>query len=248
MSTYKELVYLVSDEMKNVSDDSIITLDHIAFVLDKHRASVLKQLYSNIKKEIPEANIQTICVDLEYVDNGNCCCGYLKSVQEIPYTMTIMTPSISTKGCGKSKLNYVSPQRFDYVGSSRYTSNMIYVTIKGDRHIYIKSDNPQFAYLEKVTVAGIFENSLEAAKLKCDNTDISDPDYLIKCDPMESEFPIEAALQPMIVELTLRELLGSLYRPADNENNANDDMSSLYDFMRRNLKSNVQKQIEGGQS
>lgn len=56
MSTYKELVYLVLDELRLHSDDALFTEDHIIFLADKYRAFLLKQKYSDIKKQIPESN------------------------------------------------------------------------------------------------------------------------------------------------------------------------------------------------
>ena len=65
MSTYKHLVYLVLDELKLMSDDSFFTEDHVIFLLNKYRAFLLKQRYSDIRKEIPTSNYQTLCLELE---------------------------------------------------------------------------------------------------------------------------------------------------------------------------------------
>jgi hypothetical protein len=53
---YKELVYLVLDEMKLTNDDSVINENHIVFLASKYRNMILKQRYSDIKKPIPESN------------------------------------------------------------------------------------------------------------------------------------------------------------------------------------------------
>lgn len=50
MSTYRELVYLVLDELKLASDDSTFTEDHVVFLLNRYRTFLLKQRYSDIKK------------------------------------------------------------------------------------------------------------------------------------------------------------------------------------------------------
>ena len=42
MSTYRELVYLVLDELKLVSDDSTFTEDHVVFLLNRYRTFLLK--------------------------------------------------------------------------------------------------------------------------------------------------------------------------------------------------------------
>ena len=53
MSTYKELTYMVLDELKLSSDDAQFTEDHVMFLLNKYRTFLLKQRYSDIKKQIP---------------------------------------------------------------------------------------------------------------------------------------------------------------------------------------------------
>lgn len=54
MSTYRELVYLVLDELKLTSDDALFNEEHVMFLLGKYRGFLLKQQYKDIKKEIPE--------------------------------------------------------------------------------------------------------------------------------------------------------------------------------------------------
>ena len=65
------------------------------------------------------------------------------------------------------------------------------------------------------------------------------------CDILDAEFPLETALISQLIELTVTEIKKALYDPEDIENNANDDLSNLVAFIRNNMKSNLQKQIEG---
>jgi hypothetical protein len=66
MNTYSQVCYLVLDELKLTSDDSLYNEEHVIYLLNKYRAFLLKQKYSNdIKKTIPESNYQTISFDLE---------------------------------------------------------------------------------------------------------------------------------------------------------------------------------------
>ena len=39
----KEMVYIVMDLLKNVSDDAYFTEDHVLFLLNHHRALILKK-------------------------------------------------------------------------------------------------------------------------------------------------------------------------------------------------------------
>ena len=71
------------DQLKLVSDDATYTVEHVLFLSNKYRSLLLKQSYSDIKKQIPESNYQTICLDLIEVPaiSGEPCEGgnYLRS-------------------------------------------------------------------------------------------------------------------------------------------------------------------------
>ena len=54
---------------------------------------------------------------------------------------------------------FVSKERFKYVGHNKYLRNIIYCTLGPDNHIYFNSANPQFKYLKKARVTGIFEDA-----------------------------------------------------------------------------------------
>ena len=56
MATYRELIYSVLDRIKAISDDSIITEDHVIFTIDKVRAALLYQKYGGVKREVIESN------------------------------------------------------------------------------------------------------------------------------------------------------------------------------------------------
>ena len=235
MSTYRELTYMVLDELKLVSDDSHFQEEHILFLLDKYRSFLLKQRYSDVRKEIPDSNYQTICINLEQADaiNGMPCEGadYMKSVQKIPYMMALGTQRISSLDYFQGNFAYVNNERFKYVGNNKYLKTQIYGTIAPDSHLYLKSNNPQIYYLENVKVTGIFEDSSKASELQC-----PDSDGNTACDVMDRTFPLEEALIPPMIELIVKELSGHVYQPADNENNSNDDVERLANYIARNLK------------
>jgi len=242
MSTYRQLTYMVLDELKLVSDDSHFTKEHIMSLLNWYRLFILKQRYSDIKKQIPDSNYQTICIDLEPTNaiDGSACegPGYMKSIQEIPDMITLSVPKVSPIDYFQGNFAYVNRERFKYVGSNRFLRNQIYSTIAPDNHLYMKSNNPQIAYLKKVKVTGIFEDTEKAAELQC-------PDEAgdTACDTLDKNFPLEDALVPVIVELVVKELSGAKYQPKDNENNANDDLATIASYVRSNLKSPLAKQM-----
>ena len=226
MSTYKELVYMCLDELKLYSDDALYTEEHIIFLLSKYRVFLLKQRYSDVKKQIPESNYQTICLDLIEVPaiSGEPCEGgsYLRSKEKIPFLMKIGNPRVYPIDYYQGEITYVSRDRMRYVGYNKYLQNIIYASLGPDNYLYFKSFNPQFLYLEKIRMTGIFEDTLAASELQC-----PDKNGNIVCDVLNREFPIESALVPPLIELVVKELLGAEYRPDDKTNDAKDELTEV---------------------
>ena len=226
MSTYKELVYMCLDELKLYSDDALYTEEHIMFLLGKYRTFLIKQRYSDVKKQIPESNYQTICLDLIKVPaiSGEPCEGgsYLRSKKKIPFLMKIGNPRVYPIDYYQGEITYVSRDRMRYVGYNKYLQNIIYASLGPDNYLYFKSFNPQFLYLEKVRMTGIFEDTLAASELQC-----PDESGNTVCDILDREFPIENALIPPLIQLVVEELTKAEYKPEDKENNSDDDLSEV---------------------
>lgn len=226
MSTYKELVYMCLDELKLYSDDALYTEEHVMFLLGKYRTFLLKQRYSDVKKQIPESNYQTICLDLIEVPaiSGEPCEGgsYLRSKEKIPFLMKIGNPRVYPIDYYQGEITYVSRDRMRYVGYNKYLQNIIYASLGPDNYLYFKSFNPQFLYLEKVRMTGIFEDPKAASELQC-----PDENGDTVCDVLDREFPIESALVPPLIQLVVEELTKAEYKPEDKENNSDDDLSEV---------------------
>ena len=227
MAKYKEIVSMVLDELKVMSDDSIFTEEHIIFLAGRYRSFLLKQrYYSDIKKQIPESNYQTLCLDLtrgEVIEGFPCEGGYyLRSVDDVPDLLPFGNTRIGLPDSYfKGDIAYVSPDRIRYVGENRWMQNIIYASIAGGK-LVLKSSNPQYLYLEKATVCGIFENAEEASDYECDNKGNIDA-----CDILDREFPIEDALIAPLIELITKELSPSIAAPEDRSNNADDGLSGV---------------------
>ena len=223
---WKEAIYLVIDELKLQSDDATYTEEHIMFLLKNYRTFLLKQRYSDIKKQIPESNYQTICLDLIEVPaiSGEPCEGgpYLRSKEKIPFLMKIGNPMIYPIDYYQGDITYVSRERMRYVGYNKYLKNIIYASLGPDNYLYFKSFNPQFLYLEKVRMTGIFEDTLATSELQC-----PDESGDTVCDVLDREFPIENALIPPLIQLVVEELTKAEYKPEDKENNSDDDLSEV---------------------
>lgn len=216
---------MVLDELKLYSDDASYTEEHVMFLLGKYRTFLLKQRYSDVKKQIPESNYQTICLDLIEVPaiSGEPCEGgsYLRSKEKIPFLMKVGNPKVYPVDYYQGEITYVSRERMRYVGYNKYLKNIIYASIGPDNYLYFKSFNPQYLYLEKARMTGIFEDPQAASELQCPN---ENGDTV--CDILDREFPIEDSLVPQLVQLVVQELYNHSRSEEDDENNAKDDLSN----------------------
>ena len=100
----------------------------------------------------------------------------------------------------------------------------------------MRSSNPQYLYLEKVKITGIFADAQLASDLQCSDD--------VKCDILDRVFPIEDPLVSTLVGLVVKELSNAEYKPEDSDNNASDDLSNLAAFIQRNTKSAIAKSLE----
>lgn len=232
MATYGEVTYMILDELQLTSDDTLITRDHVVFLMDKYRSLLLKKYYTDLKKPIPESNYQTICLNLEKVSgvDGDDCSGiYLRSIETIPNTIDVTSPRVSSMDFLGGEITYVSRERMKFVGFNKYLKNITYCCIGPKGKLYMKSSNPQAYYLDKIELSGIFEDSAAASELSCDASE-----DITNCDVLDRKFPLEEALIPVLIEYIVKELSGTIYRPADDANNANDDLANKQSVNARN--------------
>ena len=225
-----ELTYMVLDELKFLSDDSLYTEGHIIFLLKKFRAFLIKKEQDKEKASTDVASefeYHQICLDLEKVPamDGEPCTGgyYLRTTKPIPKILEGTKPRIYPMDFYQGiNISYVTRDRMRFVGTNPYLQNIIYTSLGPDLHLYLNSSNPQFLYLQKLRMSAIFEDMDEAADLLCDENGTSKA-----CDVLDMEFPIRDYLVPPLIELVVKELSGSKYQVADKVNNAADDLSRI---------------------
>lgn len=227
---------MVLDEVKLLSDDAYYTEEHIVFLLGKYRAQVLKQAYSDIKKQIPSSNYQSIVLNIEDF-NFNTVCGHnvqIKSTDTIPSTLGIGKIDVKPMCQFHGEICYTNRERFAYIGNNKWLNNIVYCTKGIDDYLYFKSNNTSYTNLKQVYMTAIFEDYIRAAEM-------ANPSEAL--DVMEIEFPIEEGLASTVISMVVKDILGASLRPKDDHNNAKDDLSDIAQYIAKNVKSNLQKQI-----
>lgn len=219
MQTYGELVYLILDELKLISDDKQFEEEHIIVLINQYRNLLLKQRYSDIRKEMPVSNLQSVNITLSVEDT------ILKSNMPLPTILNLnvqnltIISSISTFWQGE--FSFIDYNQFRYTGYNRWLNSIVYVTIGPDGYLYCKSNNLSFLQLTDITVTSIFENPLEVHNLSTPINETSEDSIL------DIPIPIEGNLLPILKEIIIKELSGAIYRPEDELNNANDNLNKV---------------------
>ena len=243
MYTYNHAIYMVLDFLKISSDDAYYTPDHVAFLLNKYRAYVLKTKYEDTGKTPSDDNYQTLNLKFEVTDKIEGFEGsgqYLKSVGKIPSSLNIGASWLSGADLFDTDLCMVTPVRFRYVGFNKWMRNISYATVCGEQ-LYIKSCNPSIYMLKEGQFRDIFSDPLEAAAASSDAEKDENGNL---CNPFDVEFPLADDLLPLVMQYVVKDLSGGLYKPQDSENNADDDLSKLAQFIRTYIKTPLRRQIE----
>ena len=237
MSTYRELIYMVLDKIKETTDDSSFKEEHVAFLLDKYRPFLLKQRYSDIRKSISQNNYSVFKITLQNTIGSNTTIGYTYNYTvsgAIQQSTTLMPRLVSlnneieefkvynigdsTAGNNQFKGDFstVSLERFKYVGENKWLKNFVYVTIGTDYKLYTKNSTTLTLPTE-LLIQGVLENpKQEVSRILPSVTNYLDMIY-----------PLEDALVPPLLELVTKDLSQGVYAPEDNVNNATDDLSKV---------------------
>jgi hypothetical protein len=242
--TLREIVYMIMDELKLMSDDSYFNEDHVRFLVNKHRANILKQLYAKDNNPPSESNYQTIEVTFKtdgsnneesdndfYFSNKD---SYLSGNATIPTLLSMSKTKVTTKD---SRFGYtislIPKDRMKFVGHNKWLRNIIYCAIDENRlYVYTYYDDLDTSLVgdNELTfkVRGIFEDPESV------NTSI---------DILDKEYPIEPSVVPVLIQSVVAELAPKTIQPEDSYNNASDDRADLARYIHRNLKSDLAKQL-----
>ena len=232
MATYREMVFMCLDQVKQRSDDSFFTEAHVLFLLDTFRKYLLKQQELQQKTELSDNSYQTVCLDLEVsnlISDVPCAGKMLKSKEKIPALAHIGSVYVYPTNYMLNEITFVTKEKFRYAGSSKWTKNFIYATVDPQGYLYFKSANPQHYYLQTARVTAIFDNAEEAAKLSCDTKEN-------RCEWFDNQYPIDGHLEGTLIENVVNVLTNKMQIPEDTSNNANDDITDLANYIASHLK------------
>ncbi len=225
MQTYRSMIYMVFDELKINSDDSVWETDHVVFLLNKYRAFLLKQRYKDLKKDVPFQAYQQLLVEMgDSTILGTA--SLSKSKKTIPNIINFngieLESSVSPVLNGTVNnftydFNLITIDRFKYIGINKWIKNCIYCAFDYSKYLLMKSSSDVTLPSEAI-VNAVLDDPRDIINFM-DEKDIPE-------DLIDLPFPIEEAQVTPILELVIKELGTANYLPEDGLNNAKDDFTS----------------------
>ena len=218
MTTYREAIYMCLDLLKGTSDDFSYTEDHIAYLLDKFRALLLKQRYGNDpKKHIPYSNYQTI----EVIFIPDEVKTVVRSEDPIPSMLQLGIPRIVTPDeyYYDYKFEFTSRERLPFTGNNRFTSMINYCALDEENYVLYRTKPNQwvqsiegYAQLipNKFSIVAVFENPKDLYE-----------------DYMDEVLPIEETLITTLIGMVVDSLAKVVTAPSDTINNGTDENASM---------------------
>ena len=245
MSTFREIVYMVLDQNKLSNDDSYIEPEHVLYIVSKLRAYLLTSKYQKMKSQLSNSNLQTIIVQMEPLAETCCSDMYIaKSVNKVPNLLLLnnyegLIKVSPNSYCYVDKLNYVDAARFPHVGYNKWVPNQTYITIDYDGYLYIKSKDSNILDLEELKLTAVFEDAETAAKMTVKHNECDDAN--VPCDVMDMEFPLEEGLITLLIDHATNAIYAAMSKPQDIKNSANDELSSIIQYVNALLKDRYRK-------
>jgi hypothetical protein len=218
----RELIYTVFEKLNILSDDSNITEELVSSLIDTKRAMLLKQQYAKSAWHMPIEIKQELCMDLTLtnkVDGYSCAGKMLTTSVSLPRSIKIKGkegPLAVRKQDGTEiALTIVAIERLPFLFNNRYTQHLTYCAVDFSGKLLIISKDDKHKFLKTIRVTDIFEDPDTASTLTCD--------YDPAKDSWDIEYPIEAAMADVAIDLVVKELTRSLGIPGDNTNDATDE-------------------------
>tara|TARA_R110000868_G_scaffold33860_3_gene122637 strand:- start:851 stop:1552 length:702 start_codon:yes stop_codon:yes gene_type:complete len=218
----REIIYTVFEKLNILSDDSHITEELVSSLIDTKRAMLLKQQYAKSAWHMPIEVKQELCMDLELVNavDGYSCAGKILSTKvKLPSSIKIKGkegPLNVRLSDGKAiAINVIAIERIPFLFENKFTQHLTYCAVDFSGKLFLISKDNKHKFLKSIKVTDVFEAPDAARELMC-NVDLTK-------EAWEDEYPIEASMSDMVVQMIVQDLTRSLGIPGDNTNDAADD-------------------------
>lgn len=227
MLTLIDLHSELDEELNINNSDSVFDTLYYTDLINTQRALAIRNEYNKNRTFDPGVQ-QAFCVDLELVEEHNCCvnvpigCKILRSTLSIPSAIELhQGPTISSVGpilITKKRFTLIDYNRVPHIGNGRTTAKTIYAFLY-DNYIYIVSKDPMINLLKKAAIRGIFEDPSSLKNFThCDGSGTS-------CWSPSSPYPMKQWMWAYVKPQVVQQLLMKRQMPIDDNNDANDNLA-----------------------
>ena len=224
--TANEIIYAIREKLKAYTDDTRYTNGYLMFLINLKRSLFIRREYNQFQRTIDVDTLQSICMDIEAVDESECPdCGELggcqiyRTVEKLPKRIELHNRQVITRiaplGVANKPFTIVSRNRFIYAGEAKHEATFVFATVHDNGYIYLKSKQRYHQGLDKITVTQLFENPDDASAFNCNNETCYDLDT--------TEYPCKQWMVDLIITEIVKELAMLKELPSDVLNNAKDD-------------------------
>lgn len=227
MATLREMISSVKEFFNAYSDDTTLSDEHLAFLIQNKRATYLEVLAANPKRKMPQAAYQTIKLTMKAIPDCEDDYIILSSEETLP---TTINNDMDVEGIGKVYLpsilakwiNIIGLERVPFIKTgARFNSKQLYVTKSKENNILLFNTINSHIFVTEISVDIIASNPEEADNLSAEEWYDSNGDPI--CDFYDKEYPLPESLVKPIVMETAKELLLKYNSGKDVENNGTDE-------------------------
>lgn len=222
MSTFKEIIYSIKENLRQYSDDSDISLEYVGFLVKNTRAMLIAQRYSDRKYAVPNKIRSHFYKTLELTNDNE----FTEATGTILRTQTPLLPilehhnfitdiRVTSGSYNDSQFTFVPASRFAYIGENKWLQSQIYVCLGTDNRLYFKSSNPVFKALDQVKVSYVAEDP-EACYPQT-------VEYDENIDFWDMDYKLEEAMVSQLTDIIVKKLAGMLQMKEDNQNDSNSE-------------------------
>ena len=210
--TKREIIYTVFEKLHVYSDDSKLSEELVASLIDTKRSLLIKQQYAKTHWHMPNEIKQEITLGVSLVEkiNGYAPAGKILATSILPNSIKIKGkegPLLVRKlDNTEIPITIVAVERIPYLFENRYTQHLTYCTVDQDGKMYLISKDNKLRFLKNIKITDIFE----------------EPDKISESSSWDSYYPIELSMVDTLVQMIVKDLAQSLAIPADNKNDADD--------------------------
>lgn len=213
--TIAQHISIIKSLLRSLTDDTNYTDEFIYALLNSHRALVLREYYKN-NNNISHFNWQLVCVNLiKSTVHDDCPCAPEDDCKILRTGVKIPVP-ISAGGNPLLKVRTFDGKTIPFLALEKALNKHLYKHLK-NKIVYTISNGYLFVLgtnnLRAIMIDGIFEDPSALSEITM--CDVSGEPTTVCFNILETDYPLDLFLEPVVRKQILEDLSRSLGIPKD---------------------------------